>query len=290
MKVESSVTAIAAALASGSIAALSRSAAPALRVWRGDAWSPRLCQHQPGTSAPVHRRRSDRSSGPRGAPEVGPVPVLIGNAMAIQSQLRSNRMRCSEIGEAAPRPDRKAWRSNAPGNPSRAEYLCRMDNPAGEPHGSWPERPRFPVGHHASLIATAAPTSPQAWVRSGVGYPARPGDWMTLNRTTTPVTLAPKRGIYTLEKMLPALRLAAKQRRQMLKLLPDNGGAIATVTRIPEILCFRVCSRPVPPHPSQELRARGDQRRGPRGSRTRGAGRNRARRGPTQGRSHYSRG
>jgi len=84
MKVESRVIAIAAALASGSIAHYREGR----RRSQGVATHGSLSLPTPtGTSAPAHRRRSDRSSGRRGAPEPGPVPVLIGNAMAIQSQL-----------------------------------------------------------------------------------------------------------------------------------------------------------------------------------------------------------
>jgi hypothetical protein len=48
-------------------------------------------------------------------------------------------------------------------------------------------------------------------------------------------------GAYTVEKLLPALRLAAAHRREMLALISDNGGAIYTVTRILGILCERAC-------------------------------------------------
>jgi hypothetical protein len=35
-----------------------------------------------------------------------------------------------------------------------------------------------------------------------------------------------KRPTYTVERLLPALQLAVKHRRQMLKLISDNAGAI----------------------------------------------------------------
>jgi hypothetical protein len=47
-------------------------------------------------------------------------------------------------------------------------------------------------------------------------------------------------GKYTVENLLPALRLAVSQRRKLLKLVSDNGGAIYTVARIVGILCERV--------------------------------------------------
>ncbi len=54
-------------------------------------------------------------------------------------------------------------------------------------------------------------------------------------------TLSAHSGTYTVEKLLPALRLAVAHRRQILDLISDNGGAIYTVTRILGILCDRAC-------------------------------------------------
>ena len=47
------------------------------------------------------------------------------------------------------------------------------------------------------------------------------------------------RGSFTVERLLPALRLAVKHRREMLNLIHDNGGAIYTVVRISAVLCER---------------------------------------------------
>ena len=49
------------------------------------------------------------------------------------------------------------------------------------------------------------------------------------------------RGSFTAERLLPALRLAVKHRREMLNLIHDNAGAIYTVVRISAVLCERVC-------------------------------------------------
>ena len=48
------------------------------------------------------------------------------------------------------------------------------------------------------------------------------------------------RGSFTVERLLPALRLAVKHRRETLNLIHDNGGAIYTVVRISAVLCERV--------------------------------------------------
>ena len=109
---------------------------------------------------------------------------------------------------------------------------------------------------------------------------------MTLNRTTTPVTLAPKRGIYTLEKMLPALRLAAKQRRQILETSPG-----LTAARLPTVHAdarnpvfsrvFPTCPTPPITRATREgeisVAAHAARERGERVE-------TEARRGPTQGR------
>ena len=81
MKVESRVTVIAGADVSGLIAARSAKASPTLRVWRRNA-SPGPFQRRSETSAPVGQRQPGRSSGPRGEPGTGPVPVSIDNVMA----------------------------------------------------------------------------------------------------------------------------------------------------------------------------------------------------------------
>jgi hypothetical protein len=58
----------------------------------------------------------------------------------------SHHTRHSEIGEAAPWPDRKAWRSHDPDSPSRDKHRRRIDTSAAERRGLWPERRRCPVG------------------------------------------------------------------------------------------------------------------------------------------------
>jgi len=51
----------------------------------------------------------------------------------------------------------------------------------------------------------------------------------------------PARRKYTVENLLPALRLAVKHRQQMLRHISDNTGAIHSVARILEFMCIRIC-------------------------------------------------